>query len=65
MSDYTIRALTDVPDIFEGQYPGAMRLLTDHLEAQQIALTHRLMPPDPAAKAATDTGTRPRKKSTS
>ena len=30
MSDYTIRAITDVPDIFEGHYPGAMRFLTDH-----------------------------------
>jgi hypothetical protein len=38
MSDYTIRAITDdVPDIFEGQHPGAMRFLTDHLEAQQIS----------------------------
>ena len=52
MSDYTIRALTDVPDIFEGQYPGAMRLLTDHLEAQQIALTHRLMPPRSGGKGS-------------
>jgi AAA ATPase domain len=27
MTDYTIRTLTDVPDIFGEQYPGAMRLL--------------------------------------
>ena len=52
MSDYTIRALTDVPDIFEGQYPGAMRFLTDHLDAQQIALTHRLMPPRSGGKGS-------------
>ncbi len=52
MSDHTIRALTDVPDIFEGQYPGAMRFLTDHLEAQQIALTHRLMPPRSGGKGS-------------
>ena len=52
MSDYTIRAITDVPDIFEGQYPGAMRVLTDHLEAQQIALTHRLMPPRSGGKGS-------------
>ena len=52
MSDYTIRAITDVPDIFDGQYPGAMRFLTDHLEAQQIALTHRLMPPQSGGKGS-------------
>ncbi len=52
MSDYTIRAITDVPDIFEGQYPGAIRFLTDHLQAQQIALTHRLMPPRSGGKGS-------------
>ena len=52
MSAYTIRAITDVPDIFEGQYPGAMRFLTDHLEAEQIALTHRLMPPQSGGKGS-------------
>lgn len=52
MSDYTIRAITDVPDIFEGQYPGAMRFLTDHLEAQQVALTHRLMPAQSGGKGS-------------
>jgi mannose-6-phosphate isomerase-like protein (cupin superfamily) len=44
MSEYTIRALTDVPDVFGGRYPGTMRFLTDPLEAQQVAFTHRLMP---------------------
>jgi len=52
MTDYTIRTLTDVPDIFGGQYPGAMRFLTDHLEAQQIALTHRLLPPQSGGKGS-------------
>src|SRR6476646_6861061 len=52
MSDYTIRAAADVPDIFEGQYPGAMRFLTDHLEAEQIAVTHRLMPPQSGGKGS-------------
>jgi mannose-6-phosphate isomerase-like protein (cupin superfamily) len=50
MSDYTIRALTDAPDIFEGQYPGAMRFLTDQLEAEQVAFTHRSMPPKSGGK---------------
>lgn len=44
MSDYTIRAAADVPDLFGGQYPGAMRLMTEALDARQVALTHRLMP---------------------
>ena len=52
MSDYTIRALTDVPDIFEGQYPGAMRFLTDQLEAEQVAFTHRLIPPKSGGKGS-------------
>ena len=52
MSDYTIRAVTDVPDSFGGQYPGAMRFLTDHLDARQIALTHRLMPPRSGGKGS-------------
>lgn len=50
MSDYTIRAITDVPDIFAGRYPGAMRFMTEPLEAQQVALTHRLMPPRSGGK---------------
>lgn len=44
MSDYTIRSLAEVPDVFGGRYPGAMRFLADHLEARQVAFTHRLMP---------------------
>ena len=52
MSDYTIQTLTEVPDIFAGQYPGAMRLLTDHLKAEQVALTHRVMPPESGGKGS-------------
>jgi mannose-6-phosphate isomerase-like protein (cupin superfamily) len=52
MNDYTIRALADVPDMFEGQYPGAMRFLTEHLQGQQVALTHRLMPPRSGGKGS-------------
>ena len=52
MTDYTVRAVTDVPDVFGGQYPGAMRLLTDHLDAEQVALTHRLMPPETGGKGS-------------
>lgn len=52
MSDYTIRAVADAPDIFEGQHPGAMRFLTDDLDAQQVAFTHRLMPPQSGGKGS-------------
>jgi len=44
MSDYTICAAADVPDVFGGRYPGAMRFLTEALDARQVALTHRLVP---------------------
>src|SRR4051794_1218984 len=50
MSDYTIRALDEVPDAFGGQYPGSMRFLTDPLETQQVAFTHRVMPPGTGGK---------------
>lgn len=50
MSDYTIRNLDEVPDAFGGQYPGAMRFFTEHLATEQLAFTHRLMPPKSGGK---------------
>ncbi len=50
MTDYTIRAVSEVPDVFEGRYPGAMRFLTGHIDAEQLAFTHRLMPPKSGGK---------------
>jgi mannose-6-phosphate isomerase-like protein (cupin superfamily) len=50
MTDYTIRKLEDVADAFGGRYPGEMRFLTDQLGCQQIAFTHRLMPPKSGGK---------------
>lgn len=50
MTDYTIRAVTEVPDAFGGQYPGAMRFMTEELGAEQVAFTHRLMPPGSGGK---------------
>ena len=50
MNDYTIRRLEDVADAFGGQYPGEMRFLTDSLGCQQIAFTHRRMPPKSGGK---------------
>jgi mannose-6-phosphate isomerase-like protein (cupin superfamily) len=50
MSDYTIRSLADVPDAFGGRYPGEMRFLTGDLETEQVAITHRRMPPQTGGK---------------
>lgn len=52
MSDYTIRRVDEVPDAFGGQYPGAMRFMTDQLESEQIAFTHRVMPPHTGGKGS-------------
>jgi mannose-6-phosphate isomerase-like protein (cupin superfamily) len=50
MSGYTICKLEDVPDVFGGQYPGTMRFLTGPLETEQVAFTHREMPPGSGGK---------------
>ena len=52
MTDYTIRKVDDVPDAFGGQYPGTMRFLTELLGNQQVAFTHRVMPPQTGGKGA-------------
>ncbi len=52
MSGYTIRRVADVPDVFGRRYPGAMRFVTEPLGAQQVALTHRLMPARSGGKGA-------------
>ena len=52
MTDYTIRKLDDVPDAFGGQYPGTMRFLTEPLGNQQVAFTHRVMPPHTGGKGS-------------
>jgi len=50
MAGYTIRTLDEVPDVFEGKYPGMMRFLTGPLDAEQVAITHRHMPPKSGGK---------------
>lgn len=52
MSDYTIRTLEQVPDIFGGKYPGSMRFMTTDLGAEQVAFTHRVMPPGSGGKGS-------------
>ncbi|MEX1141977.1 MAG: cupin domain-containing protein [Thermoleophilaceae bacterium] len=41
---YTVISLSDAADVL-GDYPGEMRFLTEPLEAEQVALTYRRMPP--------------------
>jgi mannose-6-phosphate isomerase-like protein (cupin superfamily) len=50
MSDYTIRRLEETEDAFGGQYPGTMRFMTSDLGAEQVAITHRVMPPGSGGK---------------
>ncbi len=50
MSAYTITTLDEVPDIFGGRYPGTMRFMTTDLGAEQVAFTHRVMPPGSGGK---------------
>ena len=50
MSGYTSVHLRDVPDVFGGRYPGVMRMLSDSLGNEQVAITHREMPPKSGGK---------------
>jgi mannose-6-phosphate isomerase-like protein (cupin superfamily) len=50
MSDYTIRKLADVPDAFGDSYPGEMRFAGPELGTEQVAVTHRRMPPHTGGK---------------
>ena len=50
MAGYTIKRLEEVPDLFGGKYPGVMRMLSDPLETEQIAITHRHMTPGSGGK---------------
>jgi mannose-6-phosphate isomerase-like protein (cupin superfamily) len=49
VSGYTIRHLEEVPDVL-GDYPGEMRFFTQHIECEQVAFTHRRMPPKTGGK---------------
>jgi len=52
MSDYTITRLTDVADAFGGRYPGEMRFMSGDLGTEQVAITHRRMPPQSGGKGS-------------
>ena len=49
---YTTCAIEDVPDRFDGKYPGAMRFLTGPLDTEQISITYREMPPGSGGKGS-------------
>jgi mannose-6-phosphate isomerase-like protein (cupin superfamily) len=50
MNDFTVVKLEEVPDLFGGKYPGVMRMLTEPLQCEQVAITHRLMTPGSGGK---------------
>ena len=51
MSDYTVKSISDVPDVL-GDYPGEMHFLTGPLGAREVALTWRRMPPDTGSRGS-------------
>ncbi len=51
MSDYTIKRLEEVDDVL-GDYPGEMRMMTEELEAEQVAFTFRRMPQHTGGKGS-------------
>jgi mannose-6-phosphate isomerase-like protein (cupin superfamily) len=51
VSNYSIRKLEDIPDVL-GDYPGEMRFFTREIGAEQVAFTHRRMPPNTGGKGS-------------
>src|SRR5215216_3680996 len=51
MADYVIRKLEEIPDVL-GDYPGEMRMATPEMGNEQVAFTHRRMPPDTGGKGS-------------
>lgn len=51
MSGFTIVSAAEVPDVL-GDYPGEMRMFAGPLAAEQVALTHRTMPPKSGGKGS-------------
>ena len=49
---YTIKPLSEVSNVLEGNYPGEMRFTTYEIGAEQVALTHRRMPPQTGGKGS-------------
>jgi mannose-6-phosphate isomerase-like protein (cupin superfamily) len=51
VSGYTITPLSEIPDVL-GDYPGEMRMATNHIGCEQVALTHRRMPAQTGGKGS-------------
>ena len=51
MSDYTIKHTHEVLDVL-GDYPGEMRMMATHVEAEQVAFTYRRMPQHTGGKGS-------------
>jgi uncharacterized cupin superfamily protein len=51
MSDYTIKKIDEGFDP-TGDYPGEMHMLGNALDTEQVAFTHRRMPPDTGGKGS-------------
>jgi mannose-6-phosphate isomerase-like protein (cupin superfamily) len=51
LSDYTVKHIEEVPDVL-GDYPGEMRMMTNHLAAEQVAFTYRRMPQHTGGKGS-------------
>ena len=51
MAGYSIIHVSDVPDV-SGDYPGAIRMATEHIGAEQVALTYRRMAPKTGGKGS-------------
>jgi uncharacterized cupin superfamily protein len=51
MANYTIKTLAEIADVL-GDYPGEMRMITYDVGAEQVALTHRRMPPNTGGKGS-------------
>ena len=52
MPGYTVRRLDEVTNIFEGNYPGEMRMITYQIDAEQVAVTYRRMPQHTGGKGS-------------
>ncbi|MBN1529839.1 MAG: cupin domain-containing protein [Thermoleophilaceae bacterium] len=51
MAGYSITHVNDVPDV-SGDYPGEIRMATEHIGAEQVALTYRRMAPNTGGKGS-------------
>jgi mannose-6-phosphate isomerase-like protein (cupin superfamily) len=52
MAGYTVRTLDEVPNAFEGHYPGEMRFFTPEVDAEQVAFTYRRLPQHTGGKGS-------------